>query len=238
MSDSGNGQDDSVTMWPTGASPAYIAARTELDRAEHALHAEIARLAALRRDLPEGAPLADYEFDEGPRDLGLTEPIGKVRLLDLFGDKDTLFVYHMMFSPGESEVCPMCSLWVDSLHGVSHHIRQHASFAVIAKAPVLEIRRWAVRRGWDGLRLLSSHDNTFNVDVGSETASGDQLPMVSAFTREGDLVRHFYTQRANFMDNAEGGFDLLSPVWHVLDLLPRGRGDWYAGNSYAGRERG
>jgi predicted dithiol-disulfide oxidoreductase (DUF899 family) len=22
------------------------------------------------------------------------------------------------------------------------------------------------------------------------------------------------------------GIDLLSPVWHVLDLLPSGRGDW------------
>jgi len=24
------------------------------------------------------------------------------------------------------------------------------------------------------------------------------------------------------------GIDLLRPVWHLLDLTPQGRGDWYA----------
>ncbi|RLK58078.1 DUF899 family protein [Actinokineospora cianjurensis] len=230
--------EHSVTMWPKGASEEYVAARVELDRAEHALHAEVHRLAALRRDMPQGPLLDDYEFEEGPLDLGLTEPLTKTTLLDLFGDHDTLFVYHMMFHPGEEQVCPMCSLWVDGFHGVSRHILRHAAFAVIAKAPVPEIRRWANRRGWDGIRFLSSHATTFNTDVGAETDTGDQLPMASVFRREGTRVRHFYTQRANFMDDAEGGFDQLSPVWHILDLLPTGRGDWYAENGYAGRLRG
>ena len=228
----------SVPMWPKGASEEYVAARIELDKAEHALHAEAGRLAALRRDMPQGPVLDDYVFDEGPRDLGLTEPVSRVRLVELFGEHDLLFVYHMMLRPGEREACPMCSLWIDGLHGVSRHITQHTALAVIAKAPLPEVRGWAIRRGWDGLRLLSSHDNSFNADMYAETEDGDQLPMVSVFRKEGDRVRHFYTQRANFMDDAEGGFDLLSPVWHVLDLLPTGRGEWYAGNSYAGRERG
>jgi predicted dithiol-disulfide oxidoreductase (DUF899 family) len=30
----------------------------------------------------------------------------------------------------------------------------------------------------------------------------------------------------------ERGIDLLSPVWHVLDLTPRGRGEWYAALDY------
>jgi predicted dithiol-disulfide oxidoreductase (DUF899 family) len=51
--------DAPVPMWPTGASEEYVAARTELDAAEHALHAELARLAGLRRDLPPGAELDD-----------------------------------------------------------------------------------------------------------------------------------------------------------------------------------
>ncbi|WP_132117720.1 DUF899 family protein [Actinocrispum wychmicini] len=228
----------SARIWPTGASEEYAAARIELDKAEHALHAEVARLAALRRDMPPGPVLADYVFDEGPRDLGLTEPVAKVRLVDVFGEHDTLFVYHMMLAPGEQEACPMCSLWIDGLHGVSRHLTRHMALAVVAKAPLPAVRTWANRRGWDGLRMLSSHGTAFNADMGAETEAGDQLPMVSVYRREGDQVRHFYTQRANFMDNAEGGFDLLSPVWHVLDLLPTGRGDWYGGNSYAGRERG
>jgi predicted dithiol-disulfide oxidoreductase (DUF899 family) len=230
--------EDVTPLWPKGASEEHIAARTKLDGAEHALREEIARLAALRRDMPQGALLDDYVFAEGPRDLGLTEPLSRVRLVELFGEHDTLFVYHLMLDEGDSEACPMCSLWIDGLHGVSRHLLQHTALAVIAKAPLPQIRDWAVRRGWDGLRLLSSHGTSFNADLHAETESGDQLPMVSVFRREGDRVRHFYTQRANFLDDAEGGFDLLSPVWHVLDLLPSGRGDWYADNSYAGRGRG
>ncbi|MBM7774187.1 putative dithiol-disulfide oxidoreductase (DUF899 family) [Actinokineospora baliensis] len=230
--------DNAVTMWPKGASEEYIAARVELDRLEHALHAEVHRLAALRRDLPPGPVLDEYVFEEGPLDLGLPSPITETSLRALFGDHDLLVVYHMMYHPGEDEVCPMCSLWVDGFHGVSRHILQHAAFAVIAKAPIAEIRGWARRRGWDGLRLLSSFDNSFNTDTGAETDTGDQLPMVSVFRREGDQVRHFYTQRANFMDNAEGGFDQLNPIWHLLDITPTGRGDWYAANTYAGRLRG
>jgi predicted dithiol-disulfide oxidoreductase (DUF899 family) len=30
----------------------------------------------------------------------------------------------------------------------------------------------------------------------------------------------------------ERGIDLLSPVWHMLDLTPQGRGDWYTKLEY------
>jgi hypothetical protein len=50
---------------------------------------------------------------------------------------------------------------------------------------------------------------------------------------EEDRVRHVYTSQP-WLDPAvpEGGIDLLSPVWQLLDLLPQGRGAWYAGNGY------
>ena len=57
--------------------------------------------------------------------------------------------------------------------------------------------------------------------------------MISVFTAEGDAVWHFYSLPANFLDDSQRGIDLLSPVWNVLDLLPSGRGEWYAGNDYA-----
>ncbi|MEU5594306.1 hypothetical protein [Streptomyces sp. NPDC020298] len=28
------------------------------------------------------------------------------------------------------------------------------------------------------------------------------------------------------------GIDLLAPVWHLLDLTPQGRGEWYASLDY------
>lgn len=224
-------------MWPNGASEQYVAARTELAKAERALRDRVEEVAAARRRMPEGLMLPEYEFAEGPVDLGRQEPVSRVRLRDLFGEHETLVVYHLMFHPDDTEACPMCSMWVDGFHGVAHHLAQHTAFAVVAKAPLPRLRAWAVRRGWDGLRVLSSHGSTFNADLNAERADGAQRPMISVFTADGDRVRHFYTLPANFLDDSQRGIDLLSPVWNVLDLLPGGRGGWYAGNSYAGRLR-
>ena len=33
-------------------------------------------------------------------------------------------------------------------------------------------------------------------------------------------------------DVDQRGIDLLSPVWHLLDLTPQGRGEWYGGLDY------
>ncbi|GAA4072050.1 DUF899 family protein [Actinomadura miaoliensis] len=229
---------DIPPMWPIGASKEYIDARIELARAERRLRDQIEEVAAARRRMPRGALLDDYTFSEGPRDLGRDEPVRATRLAELFGEHDTLFVYHLMFHPDEDAACPMCSMWVDGFHGVSHHIRRHAAFAVIGKAPLPKLREWARRRGWDGLRILSSHGTGFNADMNAERPGGAQRPMASVLLREGDRVRHFYSLPANFLDDTERGIDLLNPVWNILDMFPRGRGDWYAGNDYPGRERG
>jgi predicted dithiol-disulfide oxidoreductase (DUF899 family) len=147
-------------------------------------------------------------------------------------------VYHLMLAPGDDEACPMCSMWVDGFHGVAHHLAQRTAFAVVAKAPLDDLRAWGRRRGWDGLRLLSSHRSTFNRDLHAEDDDG-QRPGISVFTRDGDTVRHSYTMHADYSaEEPERGIDLYSPVWQVLDLLPQGRGTWYAANEYAGRGRG
>jgi len=54
------------------------------------------------------------------------------------------------------------------------------------------------------------------------------------FTRDVDgNVRHFYTAHPNMSDEFDQrGIDLLCPVWHVLDLTPEGRDDWYAELEY------
>lgn len=227
-----------LPMWPVGSSAEYIDARLEVARAERRLRDQIEEVAAARRRLPKGLLLRDYVFREGPRDLSQDEPVRETRLRDLFGGHDTLFVYHMMFHPDDDEACSMCSMWIDGLHGVSHHIARNTAFVVIGKAPLPKLRAWARRRGWDGLRVLSSYNTTFNADMHAERANGAQRPVVSVFVKEGDQVRHFYTLPANFLDDSQRGFDQLSPVWNVLDLLPGGRGAWYPDNEYPGRERG
>jgi predicted dithiol-disulfide oxidoreductase (DUF899 family) len=144
-----------------------------------------------------------------------------------------------MYAPDDDQACPMCSLWVDGLHGVSHHLAQRVDFAVIGKAPLPKLRAWARHRGWDGLRVLSSFDSTFNADLGAEDGDGMQQPGISVFVKRDGTVHHAYTAHAQLThDRFERGIDLLSPVWAVLDLVPEGRGDWYADNSYPGRGRG
>ncbi len=50
------------------------------------------------------------------------------------------------------------------------------------------------------------------------------------FDRDADgTVRHTYTAHPHWSETGhQRGLDLLSPVWHLLDLTPQGRGDWYA----------
>jgi hypothetical protein len=53
----------------TNESSEYLAKREELRLAEIELMRQRERLAELRRHLPQGAPIQDYAFEEGPRDL-------------------------------------------------------------------------------------------------------------------------------------------------------------------------
>jgi len=50
-------------------SPEYLAKREELRLAEIELLNTRERVAALRRELPKGATIQDYEFIEGPNSL-------------------------------------------------------------------------------------------------------------------------------------------------------------------------
>jgi predicted dithiol-disulfide oxidoreductase (DUF899 family) len=224
-------------IWPAGASQGHIDARLELASAERELHDRVWQVAAARHKLPPGPVLPDYVLGEGPSDLGLEEPVISTPLSALFGEHDTLLIYHLMFAPEDEAACPMCSLWVDSLQGVAHHIAQHTAFVVVGKAQLPRLRAWALRRGWDGVRILTSYGTTFNADMNAETPTGGQVPMISVLRKDGGQIRHVVSQQANFTDGADGANDLLTPLWHVLDLLPSGRGDWYASNSYAGRTR-
>ncbi len=224
-----------LRLWPLEASEDYVVARRDLLQAETDLIEHVERVAAMRRALPLGPIMREYEFDEGPRDLAADEPVQRTRLADLVADGRPAVIYHLMFHPDEGEACPMCSMWVDGLSAVARHLDQNVNFAVVGKAPLPRLRGWARRRGWGGARLLSSFGSTFNVDLGAEDASGAQQPEVSVFVRAPEGVRHVYTIHASgSMVRHERGLDLLSPVWNVLDLTPAGRGDWYAENSYIG----
>ncbi|MDQ8704769.1 DUF899 family protein [Streptomyces sp. LHD-70] len=220
----------------TAESADYVNAREELRQAEIELMRHRERVADLRRRLPPGPVVEDYAFEEGPADLEAGDaPARTVRLSDLFTRPGRdLVVYHLMYGKKQTEPCPMCTMWCDGFNGVAHHLAQNVDFAVVAAAALPALRAHARTRRWTNLRLLSAGTGTFKYDLGSEDADGEQDSTVSVFTRDADgAVRHFYSAHPRLSDTIdERGIDLLSPVWHVLDLTRGGRGDWNAALNY------
>lgn len=220
----------------TAESAEYLQAREDLRQAEIELMRHRERVAELRRRLPPGPVVDDYVFEEGPADLDAGDtPARKVRLSELFTAPDRdLVIYHLMFGKQQTQPCPMCTMWIDGLNGVAQHLAQNVDFAVVAAADLPALRQHARNRRWTNVRLLSAGSGTFKYDLASEDDEGNQDSTVSVFTRDDSgAVRHVYSTHPRMAEDIDQrGIDLLSPVWHVLDLTPKGRGDWFASLDY------
>ena len=217
-------------------SAQYLAKREELRQAEIELMQQRERVAELRRALPPGATIQDYEFLEGPAllDDG-DEPVRKTRLSELFTAPDrVLVIYHFMFGKEQTKPCPMCTAWIDTFNGIAHHVAQNVDLAIVAAADPSTLRAHARNRGWEKLRLLSAGESTFKYDLGSEDREGRQDSTISVFTRESNgTLRHFYSGHPWLGDDIkERGIDELNPIWNLLDLTPQGRGTFYASLDY------
>jgi predicted dithiol-disulfide oxidoreductase (DUF899 family) len=209
-------------------SDEYRRQREELRVAELDLIDHVERVAALRRRLPVDTVVDDYELV----DAASGNP---VRLAELFSAPDrALVLYHFMYGKAQTEPCPLCTMWIDGYDAAAPHLTQNVDFAVVAAAEPAALNAHAASRGWSNLRLLCAGDTTFKYDLGSEEADGTQTEWISVFTRDGDgTVRHVYSKGAQMAkDRRERGIDLLSPVWHLLDLTPDGRDDWYPSLKY------
>lgn len=174
--------------------------------------AQIASIRGKMRELQatiEPQPVQDYEF---------STLAGPVRLSQLFGDKDDLFVIHNM---GIS--CPGCTLWADGYNGIYNHIRQRAAFAVSSPDTPEVQKKFAEGRGWR-FPMVSHAGTSFATDMGYGV-DGRWRPGISAFQRKGGkIVRVSDT-------GLEPGDDFCS-LWHMLDMLPEGPNGWRAKISY------
>ena len=196
----------------------HAAARTELRAAELALMQQRESVAAMRRDLPPGPIVDDYEFGSSN---------GPVRLSELFGAADRpLVLYHFMFGAKQTSPCPMCSMWADGWNAVEHHLAENLDLALVTAATVDDNERLAVEHGWTQLRWLSAVGTTFKTDFGSQDGDGNQQPFVTVFELDAGAPRLTYSGGAHIDGDHWRGIDLLSPVWHFLDLTHTGRGVW------------
>jgi predicted dithiol-disulfide oxidoreductase (DUF899 family) len=200
----------------TNESSEYLAKREELRLAEIELMRQRERVAELRRHLPQGAPILDYAFEEGPRDLrGGDAPVRTIHLSELFTKPNrSLVIYHLMYGKRQTKPCPMCTAWLDGANGVAHHLAQNLDFAVVAAADLPALRAHARARGWDKLRLLGAGSRSFKYDLGSEDREGHQDSTISVFTHDADgTLRHFYSAHPRMApDIKERGIDLLAPI--------------------------
>jgi len=210
--------DHDTVQWDT--------ARDELRTAELALMQQREAVAELRRGLPAGPIAADYTF---------SNEAGEVTLDSLVGERP-LMVYHFMFGATMAQPCPMCSMWADGWNAVADHINQRADFVLATLGTASENAELAAARGWQNLRWLSAANTTFKQDYGSADADGNQWPFISIFERDGSDVRLSYSGSAHISGDHWRGVDLLSPVWHLLDLTRPGRGDWMPRLSYEAAE--
>ena len=178
----------------------------DIAQLERQLHDLSQRLAEARREAPSQPIATEYTFH--------TASGGTTSLRDLFAEKDDLIVIHNM---GES--CVYCTLWADGFNGLWQHAADRASFVLISKDEPAQQRAFAEQRAW-AFPIASAAGTSFFKDMGFEGEDGKPWPGVSAFHRnaDGSIVR---TGRAPF-----GPGDQFCSLWHLLDLLPGGPGEW------------
>src|SRR5438045_1338175 len=113
-------------------SDEYLSKREQLRLVEIESMKLRERVAELRRQLPQGAIVQDYSFIEGPADLNAGDtPTQTVRLSDLFtAPNRSLVIYQFMYGKRQTSPCPMCTLLIDGLNGVAHHLAQNVHLAI------------------------------------------------------------------------------------------------------------
>ncbi len=111
------------------------------------------------------------------------------------------------------------------------HIEQRINFVVVAKSPIQRIREWVKIRGWNNLHMLSSENNTYNIDYFAEAGDGSQMPILNIFSKNDGGIYHTYSAELLYVPSEEGQdprrVDSLRTLWNMFDLIPESRGkDW------------
>ena len=200
----------------------YRSARNALLVEEIKLRRHIERVAAQRRGLPLGGEIV--------RDFELVSESGPTRFSNLFGNKQTLLIYSMMYGPQRKTPCPMCTSFLTSWNGTAVNLRERVALAVTARSPIERLIEYQQQRQFANLPFIFDQKGEYTrTYVNPDDAD---VPGFSVFSRRDGLIRHFYTcemsaAMADPGQDPRGGPD-LDPLWLMLDFTPEGRGtDWY-----------
>jgi predicted dithiol-disulfide oxidoreductase (DUF899 family) len=210
----------------------WLTARKELLADEKQLTRSRDAISARRRGLPMVAVESEYVFDG---------PVGKSTLLEMFEGRRQLITYHFMFGPEMDGGHNACSVLADSVGHLSHLNARDTTLALVSRAPLAKLQRFAARMVWT-IPWYSSSGNRWNYDFHAtmdETiapveynyqdkealeragkpwyANGDYHGL-SVFLRNGADIFHTYS-------TFERGLDSLLSPYNYLDLTPLGRQD-------------
>lgn len=181
---------------------------TKIDPAEKKLAGIAKKIAALEKEArtvrarAKKHRVGDYELTRADGD--------KVKLSELFGDKDRLVLIHNM---GMS--CPYCTMWADGFNALWKNVAEKAAFALVNNDEPVDQARAAAARGWS-FPVVSAKGTSLFKDLGFADAKGDWYPGVSTLVRKksGALERY---AGAPF-----GPGDKFNSVFSFFDLLPKG----------------
>jgi predicted dithiol-disulfide oxidoreductase (DUF899 family) len=198
-------------------SQEYREARDALLKEEQALIDHVKALAEKRRKLPLGGEIKeDYVFQRASGGK-----IGeRVKLSQLFGDKNSLLVYSFMFGPNWDNPCPACTSLMDGFDRTWYSVSQDVAFVAISKAPPDKIDAWASQRGWSQIPLLSGYESSFQRDYRCQEPDNDdmQWPVMLTFTRRDGKIFHFWST-----ETTNNHVDTVWPYWNLFDFTPEGR---------------
>ena len=154
-----------ATTHPTASRRQWLAARLELLEAEKELTRRSDDVARQRQQLPWVPVEKDYRFE--------TEA-GPASLLDLFGGRSQLLVYHFMFGPDYTGGCPSCSAIADGFNGFAVHLEHHdVGMIAVSRAPIAALAAYKRRMGWT-FPWASSLGSDFNFDFNTSLTEGQQ----------------------------------------------------------------
>jgi predicted dithiol-disulfide oxidoreductase (DUF899 family) len=203
-------------------SAEYRAARNALLAEEIELRRHVERVAVQRRTLPLGGQIA--------KDFELISEAGPFRFSSLFGDKDTLMVYSMMYGQQRKAPCPSCTSFLSAWNGVAVNLRERVAIAVTARSPIERLLEYKKQRGFTNLPFFFDPSGEYTRTY--VNADDADVPGFSVFTRREGVIAHFYSGElsgamADPGQDPRGAPD-MDPLWLMLDLTPEGRGtDWY-----------
>ncbi|NNE28955.1 MAG: DUF899 family protein [Saprospiraceae bacterium] len=181
-----------------------------LEKIQH-LEAQIQELRKEITSLRKEAPLQEV------KDYTLRNSQGiPVLLSTLFNDKDELIVIHNM-----GKGCRYCTMWADGFRGIQEILSDRVPWVLSSPDEPEVLNEFSSSRGWN-FNMVSIAGTDFAYDLGfekREEGKRSYLPGVSAFVKkDGKIFRASY--------DSFGPGDLYNPVWHFIDLLPKGVDGW------------